>query len=85
MSAMCMQAPSRSLHDHDNTAGCDRPQAIVGCQPVCPKTCVDKSALAPRGQLTAAARREPEEMHATFEGISMQFGAISALAGIPQV
>ena len=24
-------------------------------------------------------------MHATFEGISMQFGAISALAGIPQV
>ena len=50
-----------------------------------PKTCVDWSALGPRGQLTAAACREPEEMHATFEGISMQFGAISALAGIPQV
>lgn len=24
-------------------------------------------------------------MHATFEGISMQFGAITALAGVPQV
>ena len=24
-------------------------------------------------------------MHATFEGISMQFGSISALAGLPQV
>ena len=24
-------------------------------------------------------------MHATFEGISMQFGALAALAGVPQV
>lgn len=29
--------------------------------------------------------RENAEMHATFEGISMQFGALAALAGIPQV